>query len=97
MIVPLDISKRSRAYQLLGEIVTRFHAEEPSHGNQVDNSADHNQLQELNTKFDQLLGMFSQLLGLSNDQVQAIKGQGTFDTKQFYKKQARDAAMRSFS
>lgn len=97
MIVPLDMSKRSRAYQLLGEIVARFHAEEPTRSNQVDNSEDHRELQELNAKFDQLLGKFEQLLGLSNDQVLAIKSQGSFDTKQFYKKQARDAAMRSFS
>lgn len=97
MIVPLDMSKRSRAYQLLGEIVARFHAEEPAHNAATTSTDDHRELRELNTKFDQLLGMFGQLLNLNGGQLQAIKDQGTFDVKQLYKRQARDAAMRAYS
>ena len=97
MIVPLDMSKRSRAYQLLGEIIARFHAEEPNHSNQTVSSDDHKQLQELNTKFDQLLTMFNRLLGLNDDQLQATKDQGTLDPHKLYKKMARDQAMRQFS
>lgn len=97
MIVPLDMSKRSRAYQLLGEIVARFHAEEPNRGVQTVNSDDHRQLQELNTKFDKLLTMFDQLLGLNSDQLQATQDQGSLDPNKLYKKMARDQAMRQFS
>ena len=97
MIVPLDMSKRSRAYQLLGEIVARFHAEEPAHSAATTSTDGRRELRELNTKFDQLLGMFGQLLNLNGGQLQAIKDQGTFDVKQLYKRQARDAAMRAYS
>ena len=98
MIVPLDMSKRSRAYQLLGEIVARFHAEEPSHG-AITNSNDglEKRMEQMNQKFDQLLDMFGQLLGLSGSQLQAIQNQGSFDRKEFYKQQARDASMRAYS
>lgn len=97
MIVPLGSSKRSRAYQLLGEIVARFQADEPAHGATVQaNSVDDEQIKALNRKFDTLLSMFSQLLGISSDQVKATKGI-SFDRKALYKQQALDAAMRSFS
>lgn len=98
MIVPLDMSKRSRAYQLLGEIVARFHAEDPSHGTIAKNDDGlEKQMDHMNQKFDQLLDMFGQLLGLSDRQLQAIKDQGSFSRKGFYKQEARDAAMRAFS
>lgn len=96
MIIPLDMSKRSRAYQLLGEIVARFHAEEPNHSTQVVNNDDHKLLMSLNDKFDRLLDMFGQLLGATDNQTQAIQAQGSLDTKQLYKKMARDKAMRQF-
>ena len=97
MIVPLDLSKRSRAYQLLGEIVARFQADEPAHGTAVQsNSVDDEQIKALNRKFDTLLNMFSQLLGISSDQVKATKGISV-DRKALYKQQALDVAMRSFS
>lgn len=97
MIVPLDMSKRSRAYQLLGEIVARFHAEEPSHGAIANNDGLEKRMAQMNQKFDQLLDMFGQLLGLSGSQLQAIKDQGSLDPKKLYKRQALDAAMRSYS
>lgn len=96
MIIPLDSSKRSRAYQLLGEIVARFHAEEPNHSAQTVNNDDHKLLVAMNDKFDQLLTMFNQLLGATSDQTQAIQDQGVLDPKGLYKKMARDRAMRQF-
>lgn len=98
MIVPLDMSKRSRAYQLLGEIVARFHAEDPNHGTIAKNDDGlEKRMEQMNNKFDQLLDMFGQLLGLSGSQLQAIQNQGSFDRKGFYKQQARDAAIRAYS
>ena len=98
MIVPLDMSKRSRAYQLLGEIVARFHTEEPSHGAIAKNDDGlEKRMDQMNQKFDQLLDMFGQLLGLSGSQLQAIKDQGSLDPKKLYKRQALDAAMRAYS
>lgn len=95
-IIPLDLNKRSRAYQLLGQIVSRFHAGEPQSSATI-SSRDHEELQQMNRKFDTLLSMMSQMLGVSGDQLQAIKDQGSFDMKSLYKRQARDAAMRAFS
>ncbi|WP_322192004.1 tape measure protein [Limosilactobacillus fermentum] len=98
MIVPLDMSKRSRAYQLLGEIVARFHAEDPSHGTIANNNDGlEKRMDQMNQKFDQLLNMFGQLLGLSGNQLQAIQNIGSLDPKKLYKRQALDAAMRAYS
>ena len=93
-IIPTDISKRSRAYQLLGEIIARFHADEPAQAHI--NSGYGKKIDQLNAKFDRLLDMFGQLLGATDNQTQAIQAQGSLDTKQLYKKMARDKAMRQF-
>lgn len=94
-IIPTDISKRSRAYQLLGEIIARFHGEEGSSQSHV-SSGYGKKLDQLNEKFDQLLTMFNQLLGATSDQTQAIQNQGVLDPQGLYKKMARDQAMRRF-
>lgn len=94
-VIPTDISKRSRAYQLLGEVVTRFHNDNPNleHNLQSVGNPDR-QSDALNHKLDELLSMFRVLLRLSGDQVDAIKAQGSLDMQQLYKKEARDARMR---
>ncbi len=93
-VIPTDINKRSRAYQLLGEIIARFHADEPAQAHI--NSGYGEKIDQLNAKFDRLLDMFGQLLGATDNQTQAIQAQGSLDTKQLYKKMARDKAMRQF-
>ena len=93
-VIPTDINKRSRAYQLLGEIIARFHADEPAQTHI--NSGYGKKIDQLNAKFDRLLDMFGQLLGATDNQTQAIQAQGSLDTKQLYKKMARDKAMRQF-
>lgn len=93
-VIPTDINKRSRAYQLLGEVVTRFRAEDQATGRlSQENVGSNSDLDALNRKFDLLLSMFKDLLQLSGNQVEAIKAQGTFDTQSFYRKQARDLRM----
>ena len=93
-VIPTDINKRSRAYQLLGEVVTRFRAEDQATGRlSQENVGSNSDLDALNRKFDLLLSMFKDLLQLSGNQIEAIKAQGTFDTQSFYKKQARDLRM----
>lgn len=93
-VIPTDINKRSRAYQLLGEIIARFHADEPAQAHI--NGGYGKKIDQLNAKFDRLLDMFGQLLGATDNQTQAIEAQGSLDTKQLYKKMARDKAMRQF-
>lgn len=94
-IIPTDINKRSRAYQLLGEVVARFQAQEPHQPVATASTSNSDrELAALSSKFDRLLVMFESLLQLSGNQIQAIQAQGSFDKQSFYKQQARDLAMK---
>lgn len=93
-IIPTDVNKRSRAYQLLGELVTKFHNDDPM---KVPTTGNNNSLDELNQKFDKLLSMFGTLLNLNEEQIQSIQNQGSLDMKKLYRKQAMDASMRAYS
>ena len=94
-IIPTDISRRSRAYQLLGEIVTRFRNDDPTLGHNLQSVGNSDrQSDALSHKLDELLSKFDILLRLSGDQVDAIKAQGSLDMQQLYKKEAKDARMR---
>lgn len=94
-VIPTDISKRSRAYQLLGEVVARFRNDDPNLGHNLQSVGNSDrQSDALNHKLDELLSKFDILLRLSGDQVDAIKAQGSLDMQQLYKKEARDARMR---
>lgn len=94
-VIPTDISRRSRAYQLLGEIVTRFRNDDPTLNHNAQFVGENNrQSDALSHKLDELLSKFDILLRLSGDQVDAIKAQGSLDMQQLYKKEAKDARMR---
>lgn len=94
-VIPTDISRRSRAYQLLGEIVTRFRNDDPTLSHNAQFVGENNrQSDALSRKLDELLSKFDILLRLSGDQVDAIKAQGSLDMQQLYKKEAKDARMR---
>lgn len=93
-IIPTDITRRDRAYQLLGQLMTRFKADDPrisTLGSDTDN------LKNVEKKMDTMIGLLSELLGSGNATVQAIKNQGSLDVKRLYKRQALDASMRAFS
>lgn len=81
-VIPTDINKRSRAYQLLGEVVAHFRGEEPSvqtaRDDQCISKAD---FMSLESKLDQLNRGIQTLIGLSNQQVSAIHAQGKFDPR----------------
>ena len=96
-VIPTDISKRSRAYQLLGEVITQFSSESKAMGNPLTGSSlasSESEIKTLNSKFDRLLSLVTELIGVNNDQVQAIQDQGSLDMQQVYRKQARDMRMR---
>lgn len=96
MVIPLDSMKRSRAWQLIGDVVTKFVGEDPhaTQNSSQPNVKDNEELVKLNAKFDTLLTLFGQLLGLNSAQLAAIKD-SSFDTQKFYKQQAADLALRS--
>lgn len=96
-VIPTDINKRSRANQLLGEVITQFSSESKAMGNPLTGSSfvsSDSEIKTLNSKFDRLLSLVTELIGVNNDQVQAIQDQGSLDMKQVYRKQARDMSMR---
>lgn len=96
-VIPTDINKRSQANQLLGEVITQFSSESKAMGNTLTGSSfvsSDSEIKTLNSKFDQLLSLVTELIGVNNDQVQAIQDQGSLDMQQVYRKQARDMRMR---
>ena len=99
-VVPMDPAKRPRAIQLLQEIVGQF-AKDSNVKATDSNAAASNveitklfeQIQESNTKFDVLLQMFQNLLGLTNEQIRSIKGVTGYDPLTAYKQQNKDQRM----
>ncbi|MCT3023729.1 hypothetical protein EFN12_03705 [Pediococcus pentosaceus] len=92
-IIPLDINKRSQATQLLGEVLAKFSIDSPV--SQNTNSDNNKVLESLSSKFDTLISMFGQMLGLNAEQLVAIKNSGC-DMDVFYRRQARDQANADF-
>lgn len=90
-VIPTDPAKRPRAWQLMNELTSQFVREQP-HTTTPGGSAE---LKELNDKFDSLLGMFEQLLGLNAQQVRAIKD-GSFDKTALYRQQGIDQKITNF-
>ena len=81
-VIPTDINKRSRAYQLLGEVVARFKGEEPSTQTaRDDQTISKNDFMSLESKLDQLHKDIQSLINLGTQQVAAIRSQGKFDPK----------------
>lgn len=99
-IIPMDPAKRPRAIQLLQEIVGQFAKD--SNVKETDSNAEASnveitklfeQIKESNTKFDVLLQMFQNLLGLTNEQIKSIKGINGYDPLTAYKQQNKDQRM----
>lgn len=95
-IIPTDVRKRGRAYQLLGEVMAKFHAEDPSRMSNQAYNAESNEIESLNHKLDAVISLLQSILGVGNSQIDAIRAQGSFDKNKFYKQQARDLAMKQF-
>lgn len=63
-IVPLDLSKRPRAYQILSQIISGFAKDEPDNGSfgNSGSSALQDEVDSLNNKFDTLISLMSELV-----------------------------------
>ena len=97
VVIPLDSSKRGRAYQLLSEVTAQFSSDSEAMSNTLTGSSpvsSESKIKALNSKFDRLLSLVTELIGVNTDQVQAIQNQGSLDMQQVYRKQARDMRMR---
>lgn len=85
-IIPLDASKRGRAYQLLTEVLARFKGEEG--GTTVDDTRMTQQVAQLDRKFAALLDQNQQLLGLI-DKLIGVTGSANNPTAR-YRRTQRD-------
>lgn len=63
-IIPLDLSKRPRAYQILSQIISGFAKDEPDNGNfgNAGSSMLQDEVDSLNNKFDTLISLMSELV-----------------------------------
>ncbi|MFT8373394.1 MAG: transglycosylase SLT domain-containing protein [Liquorilactobacillus satsumensis] len=86
-VIPTDLNKHNRAVQLLDEAKAAV-------GVNDDSSESSDTLNRLNDKFDTLLDIFGQLLGLSGAQLSAIKA-GNDPTK-LYQRMAMDQNAKNY-
>ncbi len=76
-IIPTDINKRSRAYQLLGEVIARFRGEEPNtQPTRDDQSISRKEFMSLELKLDQLISGVQQLVQVGHQQIDATVNSG---------------------
>ncbi|ANK63359.1 hypothetical protein AYR56_05395 [Loigolactobacillus backii] len=93
-VIPFDMSKRSRAYQVMQQSLDYFKTQD---GTSTTNSMTNNSNKQLEAVLNGLTTLnnsLSQLLGINVAQVKAIQ-QSSFDKTQLYKQQARDQAARN--
>lgn len=93
MVIPMDSMKSSRAMKLLSQVVAKLAHDNPHVGAETSlESVSHDDFKRLNDKFDTLLAMFGQLLGVNGEQLEAIRN-GAFDKSKLYKQQAKDQSL----
>lgn len=75
-IIPLDLSKRPRAYQILSQIISGFAKDEPDNGGfgSASTSVLQDEIDSLNDKFDTLIGLMTELV--NGDRVTNINVDG---------------------
>lgn len=75
-IIPLDLSKRPRAYQILSQIISGFAKDEPDNGGfgSAGTSVLQDEIDSLNDKFDTLIGLMTELV--NGDRVTNINVDG---------------------
>ena len=67
-VIPTDIAKRGRAWQLLTEAVARFAGDAPQGNN--DNSSSHKRVSVLEDKLDVMIGLLSQLVTNNSNPIE---------------------------
>ncbi|MQB65581.1 phage tail tape measure protein [Limosilactobacillus reuteri] len=76
-VIPTDINKRSRAYQLLGEVIARFRSEEPNaQTTRDDQFISRKEFMSLESKLDQLISGVQQLVQVGQQQINATINSG---------------------
>lgn len=95
MIIPLSSSKRSRAYQLLSEVMAQFkHEDGASQNNPNDQSYSKEDFINAQSQITELKNGIKELIELQKVQIAAIKAQGKFDPRQQNIQQAQALSMK---
>lgn len=93
MVIPLSKLKRSRGWELLGQVMSTFTGDMSLSSGSVNTSEEVDDLKaeikELKSEMTNQNSMFGQLLSMMAEQTQAIKD-GAFDKNKMYKQQAKD-------
>ena len=96
MIIPLSASKRSRAYQLLSEVMAQFKHED-NNGSEAHSSGglyDKQDFVNVQRLIDELNNGIKTLISLQQTQIAVTKAQGKFDPHQQYIQQAQALSMK---
>lgn len=96
MIIPLSASKRSRAYQLLSEVMAQFKHED-NNGSEThpnDELYDKQDFVNVQRLIDELNNGIKTLISLQQTQIAVTKAQGKFDPHQQYIQQAQALSMK---
>ncbi|MBL1056958.1 transglycosylase SLT domain-containing protein [Ligilactobacillus agilis] len=94
MVIPLDLSKRSRAYQLMQQSLDYFAKNDIASQNSiVTHKAE--SLKGIEKKMDTMIDIFGQMIGLTVQQTKAIR-ESAFDKKSLYRQQALDQKLMDF-
>lgn len=95
MIIPLSSSKRSRAYQLLSEVMAQFkHEDGASQSNPNDQPYSKEDFINAQSQITELKNGIKELIELQKVQIAAIKAQGKFDPRQQNIQQAQALSMK---
>lgn len=95
MIIPLDVAKRGRAYQLLSEVMAQFkHEDGASQSNPNDQSYSKEDFINAQSQITELKNGIKELIELQKVQIAAIKAQGKFDPRQQNIQQAQALSMK---
>lgn len=96
MIIPLSASKRSRAYQLLSEVMAQFKHEDNNGSETHSNGGLYDKQDFVNVQrlIDELNNGIKTLISLQRTQIAVTKAQGKFDPRQQYIQQAQALSMK---
>lgn len=89
MIIPMDIAKRGRAYQLLSEVMAQFKHEDSSADSNRPVASNKEQFIAEQSKLDELKQGINTMIQLMQTQIAVTKAQGKFDPRQQNIQQAR--------
>lgn len=95
MVVPLDLSKRSRAYQLMQQSLDYF-AQTDNSKRSDGNSETNKDIKELSETVKDLKNLVGMLLNVNGSQLEAIKGINGYDKTKAYRDMASDQRLANY-